>query len=510
MKEILINVEPLEKRIALLENKNLVEFSIERPKEQKIAGNIYKGRVIRILPGIQSAFVDLGLKQKGFLYVKDYHEDLTSFLEMFTEGWEKSEKEKFFLKPSATWAIQDVLKEGQEILVQVIKEPIRTKGPKLSSYISLPGRYLVLLPDIDSIAISRRIKDVEERNRLKRILEEIKPKSTGLIVRTMGAGKQKREFLKDINFLTSLWEKIKSKAEKVQAPTLLYQENNFAFKIARDIFKDDVKKVIIDSEKIYQEVLNCIERNFSPLLKTKLKLHTQRKPLFEFYDLEREIRKSLEKKVFLKSGGYIVIEQTEALCSIDVNTGRYLGRKNLEETAFAINLEAAKEIAHQIRLRNISGLIVVDFIDLKKSENRNKLFSYLKEILKKDPVEVHLLSFTGGGTVEITRKRITPDLPTLLFQECPYCEGRGKILKRESIAANVIREVKKIAPQNKGSEIRIEINPQIARHLREEPVREVFQTLEQLYNISITFHPNESFHLEKVKIISLRTLKELF
>ncbi|MFH1612463.1 MAG: Rne/Rng family ribonuclease, partial [bacterium] len=455
MKEILVNVESKQIQIAILENKSLIDFFIKKNDENKLIGSIYKGKVTQVLQGIQSAFVDIG-GQIGFLSYKNFDKDFNTFLNIFTEGVDISEKKSLLSKYQDSFSNQNVLTKGQEILVQVIKNPIGNKCAKLNSYISLSGQYIVLLPKIDNIAISKQIKDKEKRKELKNIISEIKPEGIGIIARTISQFAKKEDFLFEINFLSNLWESIKKKFDEINAPYLLLSsENDIINCITKEIIKDDFKKLLINSENLYNQVVNYINKQSLSLLLPKIKLFKSKIPLFDFYGINKEIKKALEKKVMLKSGSYLIIEPTEALCSIDINTGKYLGKENLEETALSVNIEACKEIARQIRLRNVGGLIVIDFIDMKKEENKKTLISEFKKVLQEDRIKTHIFPSQELSLIALTRERTSNSLLQEFSQKCPYCKGKSYILKQEKIFDNVVKEIEKITLQNKGNEINI-------------------------------------------------------
>ncbi|MFN3535702.1 MAG: Rne/Rng family ribonuclease, partial [Desulfatiglandales bacterium] len=377
--------------MALLEDGQLVELYIERRKERHLTGNIYKGRVTRVLPGMQAAFIDIGYEKSGFLFVTDMCLDKApwkglegSLLEnLLVEEGELELETAEIERPSREVPIDDLLKEGQEIMVQVSKDPVGMKGPRLTCHVSLPGRHLVLMPTMHHIGVSKKIEDLSERQRLKEIVAALRKNNFGYIVRTASEGIEEIKLKKEMEFLLNLWENVKSKMETQRAPSLLYNELSVSLRAVRDLFAMDVDNLTIDSEEEYLNILDFIEK-FAPSLKGYVDLYKGDKPLFEAYGIEHEINRALHRKVWLKSGGYIVIEPTEAFTAIDVNTGSFTGKKNLEDTIFKTNMEAAKEIAYQIRLRNIGGIIVVDFIDMESEANRTKLVEAFKELLKKD------------------------------------------------------------------------------------------------------------------------------
>ncbi|MBW1935622.1 MAG: Rne/Rng family ribonuclease, partial [Deltaproteobacteria bacterium] len=419
--ELIINVRNYETRVALVENGVVVELHIERQTGQELAGNIYRGKVIRVLPGMQAAFVDIGLERTGFLYVSDIQKDLIELEEEMLKNYSRNDEivsedltsTYSEQAPGASANIEDLLCEGQDIMVQIAKEPIGTKGARLTSHISLPGRHLVLMPSVNHIGVSRRIEDREERERLRRIIEEIRPGNLGFIARTVSEGANKRKLKSEMDFLLKLWENIKERMAKLSSPGLLHKDLSISLRSVRDLFTREVDRLIIDSREEYENILEFIEA-FAPRLKYSVELYEGTEPIFDSYGIEMEISRSLGKKIWLKSGGYIVIEMTEALTAIDVNTGSYVGSRNLEETILKTNLEAVKEIAYQLRLRNIGGLIVIDFIDMEKKSNRERVFLALKEALSKDKARSHILRMSELGLIEMTRKRTRENINRLL------------------------------------------------------------------------------------------------
>ncbi|RLE19724.1 MAG: Rne/Rng family ribonuclease, partial [Acidobacteria bacterium] len=400
--EIIVNSTSHETRIALLENSQLSEVYVERNFDRGIVGNIYKGRVTRVLPGMQSAFVDIGFERDAFLYVGDISEDLLKVEDFLEEEDgdvpEETEEEAI---PTGSLHIEDLLQEGQQILVQVAKEPIGTKGPRITAHISLPGRYIVFMPTINHIGISRKIEGHEEKERLKAIISSLKTGNRGYIVRTAGEGMEKVEFAQDINFLHKLWKEIVQKTETVSAPCLIHEELGLIQKIVRDAFCEETSLMLVDSETAFQKALQFIDKidhNWA----SRIRLYSKKRPIFDEYEVESQLEAALNSKVWLKSGGYIVINQTEALVAIDVNTGRYIGKHSLEETVFKTNMEALKEIVRQIRLRNLGGIIVIDFIDMEESEHRKTVLDEFTEQLKSDRSRSNILTIDEIGLVALT------------------------------------------------------------------------------------------------------------
>ena len=486
--EIIINSNPEETRVALLEFDQLVELYIERKKDISLVGNIYKAKVIKVLPGMQSAFVNIGFVKATFLHVADVYSSVD--YSVFGEDIEET--------IPLNLPIEELLQEGQEVLVQVSKDPIGTKGARVTSYITIPGRYLVLMPGVEHIGISRRISDENERARLKEIVSTLKPQNFGLIVRTASERCTEEEIKKDIDFLMLLWENIERKKDKVNAPHLLYSDLDLASRSVRDMLGHDVNKLIIDSEDEYKRLQEFVNTYF-PKLITKLELYEGEEPIFDAYAIELEIPKALERRVWLKSGGYIVIDQTEALTAIDVNTGKFVGKATLEDTILKTNLEAVREIAYQIRLRNIGGIIIIDFIDMEKEENRNRLFTAFQEAMAKDRVKSTISQVSELGLIQMTRKRVRESLGRTLCDPCQYCEGKGFIKSATTVCYEIYRELKKIGSTRKNGKIMITAHPNVTDVLYEEE-RERVEEIEMMYGFKTIVKADKNLHQEHYEI----------
>ncbi|MCK5286790.1 MAG: Rne/Rng family ribonuclease [Thermodesulfovibrionia bacterium] len=486
--EIIINSNPEETRVALLEFDQLVELYIERKKDISLVGNIYKAKVIKVLPGMQSAFVNIGFVKATFLHVADVYSSVD--YSVFGEDIEET--------IPLNLPIEELLQEGQEVLVQVSKDPIGTKGARVTSYITIPGRYLVLMPGVEHIGISRRISDENERTRLKEIVSTLKPQNFGLIVRTASERCTEEEIKKDIDFLMLLWENIERKKDKVNAPHLLYSDLDLASRSVRDMLGHDVNKLIIDSEDEYKRLQEFVNTYF-PKLITKLELYEGEEPIFDAYAIELEIPKALERRVWLKSGGYIVIDQTEALTAIDVNTGKFVGKATLEDTILKTNLEAVREIAYQIRLRNIGGIIIIDFIDMEKEENRNRLFTAFQEAMAKDRVKSTISQVSELGLIQMTRKRVRESLGRTLCDPCQYCEGKGFIKSATTVCYEIYRELKKIGSTRKNGKIMITAHPNVTDVLYEEE-RERVEEIEMMYGFKTIVKADKNLHQEHYEI----------
>jgi ribonuclease G len=504
-RQLVINITEPETRVALLEDGTIAELFIDRRDLYDISGNIYRGRVQRVLPGMQAAFVDIGLKQAAFIYVNDVlHDPVDEFLPLFGADVEDEEEEASqgpVSEPRQLRPIEDLLTEGQEILVQVAKSPIGTKGARLTSYISLPGRFLVMMPNASHIGVSRRIEDEAERARLRHLVDNLRTEPCGYIVRTAAEGTQETKLAYEMAFFKNLWRSVQKKNTSASAPALLHQELNIVLRAVRDLMTLEAERIIIDDRGGYESVLRFLD-GFMPSLKDSVELYEGREPIFDAYNLEGDISRALKRKVWLKSGGYIVIEHTEALLAVDVNTGRYVGKHNLEETILKTNLEAVKEIAYQIRLRDIGGIIIIDFIDMEKKANQEKVFKALKEAFKKDRSKTHVLPMSEMGLIQMTRKRVRKPLTRLLCEPCFYCEGEGYLLSRRTICYNMYREVLSKAGDVRGVKMTLHVNPDIAELLLGE-LRELILSLEKRIGKQVVIYPNAGFHVEEYDLFEM-------
>ncbi|PLX98876.1 MAG: Rne/Rng family ribonuclease [Desulfuromonas sp.] len=499
-KELVINTTSQETRIALLESNHIAELYIERTREKGIVGNIYLGRVARVLPGMQAAFVDIGLEKAAFLYVADVLDEIEA-VEHFIEGEDhyhgpsdEPEPERPPLPP-----IEELLQEGQEIVVQVAKEPIGTKGARITSHISLPGRHLVYMPTVDHIGISRRIESEEERERLKSIVEELRPEGSGFIVRTASEGKSVEELRADMEFLLGVWEDIGKRQENRGATELIHSDLDVTSKVLRDILSEDVSRIVVDSREEHDKIVRFLG-TFMPNINYSIELYDGGEPIFDAFGLEVEIARALGRKVWLKSGGYIIIDQTEALTAIDVNTGRFVGKHNLEDTILKTNLEAVKEVAFQLRLRNIGGLIIIDFIDMEREAHRDKVHSALEEVLKNDKSKTNILKISELGLVEMTRKRVRESIGRTLCEPCPYCDGKGYVKSRTSMVYEIFRELRRDIGNMPGYRVTLLVHPDIAALLYDEE-RNGIEELERLFEKQIAITARNNFHQEQFEIV---------
>lgn len=486
-KEMLINaLQPEETRIAVIEDGNLEELYVERDSQEDLVGNIYKGKVVNLEPSIQAAFVDFGVGRNGFLHISDveaqYFPDFKPDYEDDPRGRRKPRNERSVRnKPP----IQDVFKRGSEVLVQVIKEGIGTKGPTLSTYISIPGRYLVLMPGLQRVGVSRKIEDEEERRELKRILRDIDPpKGLGFIIRTAGVGRSAEDLQRDLDYLVRLWKRIVKRIEEKPAPVDVYEESDVILRTIRDIYSADIDTIWIDEEKAFKEARDFM-RVIMPNHVDRVKKYDKSDPMLHHYKVESQIDRAQSRKVPLPGGGSIVIDQTEALVAIDVNSGTYRSAdRDSETTAFEVNLEAAEEIARQLRLRDIGGVVVNDFIDMRSDRHRRKVEKTLARALERDRARTKVLRISPFGLVEMTRQRIRPSLRKSVYDQCPCCHGLGHVKTAESIAIEAVRVVMTTASNSGVSDVEVEVHRKAAEFLSNEK-RRALTELEEEYEVSI-------------------------
>ncbi len=499
-RQIIINSTPQEARVATMENARLVEIQIERSRERGIAGSIYKGRVMRVLPGMQAAFVDVGLAKAAFLPGADFYplnaEEYTLNEATFAPapsgpGASPSDLDAADSPavvprvesaiPTPLPPIEERLQKGQDVIVQISKEPMGSKGARVTSNISLPGRYLVYLPLSRQIGVSRRIESEDERVRLREAVEAVASNPGGIIIRTACEGVSKREIQSDLRLLRKLWSRLARKAETMPAPALLHSDLDVILRTIRDLSANDVTRVVIDNRRDYQRILDFID-SVMPRARPRVDLYDHTEPIFERYGIEAQIAKALERRVWLKSGGHIVIDHTEALTAVDVNTGRFVGKTDLQETALRTNMEAARVIVDQLRLRNIGGLIILDFIDMESLEHRKEVLAALTDALKTDKARANIVGFSDLGLVEMTRQRTRESLAQRLCETCPTCDGKGTIKGTATIAYEVLRRIRREATMNAPlQQVVVHLHPSVAAFLaQEEPaaLRELERELE--------------------------------
>jgi len=530
-REIVINAAALEVRVALLEDGQLTEFYLERNTRAGLVGNIYKGRVTRVLPGMQAAFVDIGLEKAGFLHVSDFHTGAEAFDTMAEVAGEEIDVEPVGDEPEAppeapldgveaspaenaedggapdarggrrrghrsgvkrnNLPIEQQLRRNQEIIVQIAKEPMGTKGARLTSSISIPGRHVVFTPTNPHIGISRRIESAGERKRLRDAVIELRPPQGGFIVRTACEGVSKRDIQRDISFLTKLWTSILNKSESSGPAAVLYSDLDLALRAVRDLFSSDVDKLWSDDPTVSQRIVEFLQ-TYMPRLRSRLAHYDQTEPIFDHFNLEDQIERALDRKVWLKSGGYLVFDQAEALTAIDVNTGRFVGKRSQQETMLKTNLEAVDEVVRQLRLRNIGGIIIVDFIDMSRETDRKRVSDALSLSLKRDKARTSALKISELGLVQMTRKRTRESLEELLTTTCAHCQGRGLVKSTPTLAAEVMRALYREAARRAHDDemLLVRVNPDIAHYLYDYGAPDL-ETLEQRLSVKIVLRPKD-------------------
>jgi ribonuclease G len=545
-KEMIISSNGHDTRVAILEDDQVVEIFIERENQRGVVGNVYKGRVSKVLPGMQSSFVDIGLERDAFLYVSEVvtpaefekleavdDEEGSGAVPVLADAPEPSMEAADSGGTAAAVAvertverrsgprgpresreererpevrIEDLLKEGQEVLVQVVKEPLGTKGARLTSHVTMPGRFLVFMPTVDHVGVSRKIESREERARLRGIVKEFREEhgfTGGVIIRTAASGRSKEDIVSDLAYFHQVWTEIRSRMETRRPPAVLFQEQSLVTKLLRDLLTEDYSAIRLDNEQEHRRVLALVER-IMPALIPRVKLYTKDYPIFEEYGVQAEIDKALRSKVWLKSGGYLVINQTEALVAIDVNTGRYVGKKSsgrLEDTIVKTNLEAVKEIVRQIRLRDLGGIIVLDLIDMEEKKNRQKVFQEVEKELRRDRSPSKAIQVSDFGLVIVTRKRVKQSIERQLTDPCPYCSGSGSIKSASTICYEILTEMKKIAGDIEGQGVILRVNPDIARALKEEE-SSVFREMQQILGKPIKTKPDAHLHHEQFDLMA--------
>src|SRR6059036_839710 len=524
-KEMIISINGHETMVAILEDDLVAELFVERERLRGVVGNVYKGRVSKVLPGMQSSFIDVGLERDGFLYVADVIDTLDEFDKLAgDDDDEKIDAVKGRDREGSTGSpspraesrgdrerpqpkIDELLKEGQEIIVQVVKEPLGTKGARLTSHVTMPGRFLVFMPTVDHVGVSRKIESRDERSRLRGIVREFREAhgfTGGVIIRTAASGRPKEDIIGDLEAFHKIWTQMRQRNESSRAPAVLFQEQSIVSRLLRDLLTEDFQAIRIDNGQEYQRVVELVER-IMPNLAPKVKLYSKPFPIFDEYGVQSEIDKALKSKVWLKSGGSIVINQTEALVAIDVNTGRYVGKKSsgrLEDTIIKTNLEAVKEIVRQIRLRDLGGIIVLDLIDMEDRKNRQKVLQAVELELKKDRSPSKALQVSDFGLIIITRKRVKQSLERVMTEPCPYCAGSGVIKSSSTICYEILNEVKKVGPDLNGHRLLLRVNPDIARALKEEESA-VVKDLKQSTGKDVTIKADAHLHHEQFDVMAV-------
>ena len=542
-RELLINASPLEVRVALVEDSVLTEFYVERDERRGLAGNIYKGKVVRVLPGMQAAFVDIGLEKAGFLHVSDFLDEVNAFGEVAEEMDDAEVETEIETEPEpddgaplsegapaeegggenapaparrrrrrrrarTRLPIEQQLKRNQEIIVQIAKEPMGTKGARLTSFVSLPGRHLVYMPTTRHLGVSRRIESAEERARLREAVNEIRPAEGGFIIRTACEGVSKKEIQQDIGFLTRLWGSIVKKSESSAPASLLYNDLDLSLRVIRDMFSSDIDHLRCDDRATYERILSTVQE-YMPRLRSRVLLYEGDQPIFDQFNVEPQIERALDRKVSLKSGGYLVFDQAEALTAIDVNTGRFVGKRSQEETVLKTNLEAVGEVVNQLRLRNIGGIIIVDFIDMSKETNRKRVSEAFAQALKRDRARTTMLKISELGLVQMTRKRTRESLEQLLTEQCPRCEGRRVVKSIATLAGEMLRAIRRDASHRRNIDMLVvKLNPEIARYLYDH-ASEALEELDRQFGIRIVLQSSEAFEPGSFEFSQSRAVESL-
>jgi len=496
--EILINAVTGETRVAILEKKQFVELHIERARSKSVVGSVVKGRVLRVLPGMQASFVDIGLEKAAFLYAGDYVENIEGLDdEENGGGGGRGRRRRNRFVPN----IETLLTEGQEIVVQIAKEPIGSKGARITSHVSIAGRHLVLTPWAQRVGVSRKIDSDRERRRLRDIVNRVKPADLGFIIRTAGEGTRDADLEADVKYLTTVWDDIQIKKDRVRAPAVLYEEPSLPLRVIRDFANSETRRIVVDSPEAYEEMKSFVDQ-FVADPKPRLEHYQGAVPLFDQFGCEAQIDANLGRKVWLKSGGYLIVDQSEALTAIDVNTGRYVGKRDLEETVLRTNLEAVREVVNQLRFRNIGGLIIIDLIDMESGENRDKVYRALQEALRGDKAKTNILKISELGLVEMTRKRTRENLVQTLCEPCPYCERKGYVLSEESVAHKVLREIQKDLPRFGGRQLAVTVSRRVAEQLL-GPAKPMLEALETRLGREIEVRARADLHQEQFELTAV-------
>jgi ribonuclease G len=491
--EILVNVTPRETRVAVVENGMLQELHIERGWRRGVVGNIYKGKVQRVMPGMQAAFVDIGLERTAFLHAND----------VVRPAQPEAEDDALPPVPQPVRPVTELLRDGQEVIVQVVKDPIGSKGARLTTQLSIPSRYLVLLPQSRVIGVSARIEDEAERARLKGLVAELSPPEAplGYIVRTNAEGQPSEALAEDLAYLSRVWNIVGRRSREAAVQTCIYEDLSLPLRAVRDLIRKDVEKVKVDSRETFDR-LQAFVAKYMPVLAERIELYTGNRPIFDLYGVEDEIQRALDKQVPLKSGGYLVIDQTEAMTTVDVNTGSFLGQRNLEETVYRTNLEAAQAVARQLRLRNLGGIIIIDFIDMVDEEHRRQVLRTLEKSLAKDHAKTTVYDFSPLGLVEMTRKRTVESLQRQLSETCDACGGRGMVKTPETVTYEIFREIVRAVRQFEAERLLVIASPKVVARITEDESPAVAE-LEEFLGKSIRFQADEQYLQEQFDVVLL-------
>lgn len=515
-KEIIINSSASQNRVAITEDSKLVDFFVDHPEKRRMVGDIYLGKIARVLPGIRAAFIDIGMKHDAFLHFSDIGDRLEALTEMIDEDDrdidedDEDENGDVVRKPQAKGNDEKSipkLHKGQDILIQIIKEPVKDKGVRVSSAISLPGRFCVMLPFDNKIGVSKKIYDYKERRRLRKMARELLPDNCGLIIRTAAKNQPEDLLAGDIKFLIKTWEEIQETVKKKDPPARVYKDLSTTISVIRDLFTPDVTKVFIDSKKLYKEIKSYLQF-FQPELLERIEHYKEEVSIFEAFKIEEQIKTLMGRKVPLPAGGHIVIEHTEAMHVVDVNSGRYAAKKEQELNSLKTDLEAAREIARQLRLRDIGGLIVIDFIDLEDDKNRKKIFDELKKEFKKDRAKIALLPMTEFGLMQITRQRIRENIMQSTHEACPYCEGTGLLIKKSNLIYEIEEWLKRFKVTGKQKAIIIRVHPSLGKKLKEGMISTHIK-LRLKYFLNIKIEETEKISPQSFKIINAKTGEDI-
>ena len=501
-REILINANPRETRVAILEDDQLVELLIDRPDARRMVGDIYLGRIEAVLPGIQAAFVDIGTEKSAFLHASDvlYPEEKKTAGEDDDDADDSEESDDRRRKRREALPIQDAVKRGQDIIVQVSKEPISTKGPRVTADVSLAGRFLVYMPFAARVGVSRKIGDRAERARLRKMVEEILPEdSGGVIIRTVSEDATPETFSRELQTLMNQWKRMKKKTHFVRAPALIHRETNLTRGLIRDLFSEKVEQVTVDSKQVYNEILEYL-KGVGPELVERVKLYEDQVPLFDKANIEHEIRDLFKRRCDLPSGGYLIIEPTEALVSIDINSGRYTGKKDPEKTILRTNLEAAREIARQLRLRDVGGIVVADFIDMETKGNRDKVLQELRTHLGRDRARTKAFAVSDLGLIEMTRQRVRQSHLQNMTEACSVCHGTGRVFTAETVVRRVERSVRRIVVEGKRDHLLVKLHPDVAMYLLEQE-RDFIKKLEKAAGFSLELRDDPLLRPDEFKLV---------
>jgi len=507
-KEVIINAESLETRVAVMEEGRLEEFTIERTTEERLVGSIFKGKVRNLEDGLKAAFVDIGFEKNAFLHYWDIvPSNFDSGVELVERETKKRDKPRITQKD-----IPRLYPPGSDIIVQVTKGPIGNKGPRVTTNLVLPGRYLVLLPNSDQSGISRKIENQQERQRLKKILRELTiPEGMGVIMRTVGEGQQARYFVRDLALLLEEWKSIAERKNSQPSATCIFQEPDLIERTVRDFLTEDVERIVVDNPKANERMREMISK-ISPRSKDKVRLYSDSQPIFDRFNVSKQLENAFSRQVHLKSGGYIVVDETEALVAIDVNTGRHKGGKDQETAILKVNLEAADEITRQLRLRNMGGLIVLDFIDMKSGRDRQQVYQRVKEGLRRDKAKTHILPISQLGLMEMTRQRHSESVHAAVYDDCPYCKGRGKVKSALTMSVEIQRKLSEILKKRSRDEsdfqLRIVVHPSILDRLRNEDEKHLIE-MEKRYFGKLSFRADPALHAETFKIVNVATNEEM-